>query len=193
MRVVAGTARGRKLSAPPGSATRPTSDRVREATMAMLVSMDAIDGATVADLFAGSGALGIECLSRGAESAVFVDHAGPAVATIRSNLEVLGPDRARATVVRADALGWAATMDRHDLVFADPPYGWGRWADLLDRLAPRTGLLVAETAWSGEGDPWTPGPGWETVKARRYGGTVVVIAQPLPVPSTQGPAEEGHT
>lgn len=157
---------------------------MREAVFDVLSAMDRIEGSVVLDLFAGSGALGIECLSRGAESAVMVDHAPAAVAAIRQNLAVLGADGERATVVRADALSYAAGAARFDLVLADPPYGFERWSELLERLVSRTGLLVAETSAS----PWSPGDGWETVKVKRYGGTVVSIAQPVPAA-----AEEGHT
>jgi 16S rRNA (guanine966-N2)-methyltransferase len=178
VRVVAGRARGRLLQAPPGLCTRPTSDRVREAVFDMLSSLDRIEGATVLDLFAGSGALGIEALSRGAEAAVLVDRDGAAVATIGRNLDVLGEDASRATVVQADAMAYIVRASRFDLVLADPPYGFDGWPDLLARLADRTGLLVAETGWERGSSPWSPGPGWETVKVKRYGGTVVSIAEP---------------
>ncbi len=178
MRVVAGRARGRPLYAPKGTDTRPTSDRVREAVFDILASMDAVEGATALDLFAGSGAFGVECLSRGAEAAVLVDHHAEAVAAIRQNLEVLGDDAERATVVRMDALAYARSAPPFDLVFADPPYRYTGWASLLEALAGRTGLLVAETGWDGATPGWAPGPGWETVKVRRYGGTVVSIAKP---------------
>src|SRR5579864_1384618 len=98
MRVVSGTHRGRMLRAPKGRATRPTSDRVREALFSILAS---VEGANVLDLFAGSGALGIEALSRGAVSATFVDSAPAAIAAVRANLEDLGLD---AEVVRMPAL-----------------------------------------------------------------------------------------
>jgi 16S rRNA (guanine966-N2)-methyltransferase len=178
VRVVAGRARGRPLHAPRGGVTRPTSDRVREAVFDMLGSLDAVEGAAALDLFAGSGAYGIESLSRGAESAVLVDRDADAVAAIRRNLEVLGDDAGRATVVRMDALSYAAGAPEMDLVFADPPYDFTGWPELLARLAPRTGLLVAETGWVGAGAPWSPGPGWETVKVKRYGATVVSIVVP---------------
>src|SRR5438093_104252 len=103
MRVVAGTARGRRLQAPPGRDVRPTSDRVREAVFSSLASLDVIEGATVADLFAGSGAMGVEALSRGAASATFVDSSAAAVAAIRANLADTGL-AGTATVVRADVL-----------------------------------------------------------------------------------------
>lgn len=178
MRVVAGRARGRSLAAPAGAGTRPTSDRVREAVFDMLSSLDRIEGATVLDLFAGSGALGIEALSRGAESAVLVERDGAAVATIRRNLQVLEDDASRATVVPADVLGYVARAPRFDLVLADPPYEFDGWTELLAELVGRAGLLVAETGWERGTSPWSPGPGWETVKVKRYGGTVVTIAEP---------------
>jgi 16S rRNA (guanine966-N2)-methyltransferase len=179
MRVVAGSARGRRLLAPPGTDTRPTSDRVREAVFDMLSSMDRVEGSRVLDLFAGSGALGIEAVSRGAEAAVLVDRDPAAVETIRRNLDVLVEDAVRVTVVRADAFDYLATADPFDLVLADPPYGYAGWPELLARLAPVTDLLLAETGWEQGASQWSPGPGWETVKVRRYGGTVVSIAQPV--------------
>ncbi len=120
MRVVAGTYGGRLLRAPRGQLTRPTSDRVREALFSMLAP---VTGAVVLDLFAGSGALGIEALSRGAAAAVFVDSAGPAVAVVRENLQQLG---LQAPVVRMPALRALScrpvTDHQYDLVFLDPPY-----------------------------------------------------------------------
>ncbi|MDE3205131.1 MAG: 16S rRNA (guanine(966)-N(2))-methyltransferase RsmD [Acidobacteriota bacterium] len=178
MRVVAGRARGRTLQAPRGSATRPTSDRVREAVFDILSSMDEVEGASVLDLFAGSGAMGVECLSRGADSAVLVERHPAAVEAIKRNLQVLGDDAARATVVRADALEYVRRAPDFDLVFADPPYRFDAWPQLLEALAGRCRLLVAETGWEGATTPWSPGPGWQTVKARRYGGTLVSIAKP---------------
>jgi 16S rRNA (guanine966-N2)-methyltransferase len=129
MRVIAGEWRGRPLKAPPGAATRPTSDRVREALFSILASR--IPDARVLDLFAGSGALGIEALSRGAQSATFVDDASPAIRVIEANLAALQAD---AEVHRIDALRFldAARRDgaQYDLVFLDPPYR------LAERLAP---------------------------------------------------------
>src|SRR5690348_13221449 len=100
MRVVAGTAGGRRLRAPKGTTIRPTSDRVRESIFNSLQSMDAIEGAAVADLFAGTGALGIEALSRGAASAIFVDEDRAAAALIRDNLAATGLAGPAATVVQ---------------------------------------------------------------------------------------------
>jgi 16S rRNA (guanine966-N2)-methyltransferase len=121
MRVVGGSLGGRVLKAPPGADTRPTSEKVREAIFAILPS---VEGARVLDLFAGSGALGIEALSRGAAHVTFFERAKPALAAVRANLDALGLGE-RATVVTGDAVALAA---RHlppapwNLVFADPPY-----------------------------------------------------------------------
>jgi 16S rRNA (guanine966-N2)-methyltransferase len=133
MRVVAGTHRGRRLSAPPGRGIRPTADRVRESLFSILGTLD---GVRVLDLFAGSGALGIEALSRGAASAVFVDRDPRAVRAVRANLAGLG---LRAPVHRADAVTFlrrsaAAGGKAYDLVFVDPPY----------ILAPRLGGPLTE-------------------------------------------------
>jgi 16S rRNA (guanine966-N2)-methyltransferase len=120
VRVIAGRYRGTRLRAPRGEATRPTSDRVREALFSILVS---VQDERVLDLFAGSGALGIEALSRGAVSAVFVDSAAAASAAVSRNLEALGLD---AEVVRRPAAafleGAAIRGAQYDLVFVDPPY-----------------------------------------------------------------------
>jgi 16S rRNA (guanine966-N2)-methyltransferase len=130
--VIAGTLRGRRLAAPKGTATRPTSDRVREALFSILGAR--VDGARVLDLFAGSGALGIEALSRGAAAATFVDDAPAAIRAIRANLE----HAAGGEVVRRDAAAFLRTARRdgrqYDLVFLDPPY----------RLAPELGRSLAE-------------------------------------------------
>lgn len=177
MRVVAGTARGRRLTAPAGRGTRPTSDRVREAIFSMLTAIGAVEGASVVDLFAGSGALGIEALSRGAAAAVFVDSDRSAKEAIEANLAVLGPRSAvPATVVVADAIRYAAGMGPAALVLADPPYAFDRWGELLEVLHERAGVVVCET-----GGPLDPGPAWETVRVRTYGGTVVTVIQPLPM------------
>jgi 16S rRNA (guanine966-N2)-methyltransferase len=177
MRIVAGTARGRGLRAPAGATTRPTSDRVREAVFDILTSMDVVEGAAVVDLFAGSGALGIEALSRGAASAVFVDTDRAAIEAVRANLPVLGDDAARARVERGDATRWARSGHtvRYDVVFADPPYAWAGWPDLLAGLARCADLVVAET-----GAELDPGPAWDTTRSRRYGSTVVTVARPRP-------------
>ena len=172
LRVVAGTARGRRLETPPGNEVRPTSDRVREAVFNALGSLHVVVGAAVLDLFAGSGALGIEALSRGADRAVFVDTSRRSIEMVRSNLEATDLD-ARAKVVRSDALDFlSTTSDRFDLVLADPPYAFDGWADLWSALVPiaPAGVVVAES------DRSVSIPTGATVlRERRYGGTVVTI------------------
>ena len=124
MRIIAGAWRGRTIDAPPGPAIRPTADRVRETLFSMLVSrLGAFDDLRVADLFAGSGALGFEALSRGAADVTFVETDPKAVAIIRSNAEKLGAgERARVRPASALALPPAEPFD---LIFADPPYAPG--------------------------------------------------------------------
>jgi 16S rRNA (guanine966-N2)-methyltransferase len=123
MRVIAGELGGRRLHAPRGRATRPTSDRVREALFSML---GGLDGALVLDLFAGSGALGIEAISRGAQRAVFVERDASALRALRGNLASLGLSGARAEVRGADALAALGSArglkETYDLLFIDPPY-----------------------------------------------------------------------
>lgn len=143
----------------------------------MLTSMDALEGAVVLDLFAGSGALGIEALSRGAAEVTFVERDPAALRAIRANLEAVGASGAAAHVTPDDALRVAGASGPVDVVLADPPYAFAAWPALLAALAPRTGLLVAET-----GSPWDPGPAWETVRVKRYGDTVVTIIRPVSRP-----------
>jgi 16S rRNA (guanine966-N2)-methyltransferase len=184
VRVVSGTVGGRSLQAPAGRATRPTSDRVREAMFSMLESRGGVAGASVIDLFAGSGALGIEALSRGAATVTFVDSAPAAIAAIRANLGGLGLAGEAATVIRGDATRFVRSAPPVDLVFADPPYRFAGWPGLLADLHGRVGTLVVET-----GGDWDPGPGWETVKVRRYGATVVTVVLPTARPPDRVPQE----
>lgn len=172
MRVVAGRARGRRLVSPRGRAVRPTSDRVREATFNALSSLDALEDASVLDLFAGSGALGIEALSRGAATATFVDHDPTALAAVRANLSTTGLAPA-ATVVRSEASRFVASgPGRFDLALLDPPYDFdgSSWSGLLDLLD--AGLAVLES--DREIDP---GQRWEPVRVKRYGATVVTLVR----------------
>ena len=164
MRVVAGVAGGRRLQAPAGRDIRPTSDRVREAIFSSLESMDAVGGASVVDLFCGSGALGIEALSRGAASATFVDEDPTAIAVVRANLAVTGLDGGE--VVRADAVRWLDGDAAFDLALVDPPYSFNGWDAVFSRL--RAGVVVAES----DRDLEIPPP-WRIVRLKRYGGTVV--------------------
>ncbi|MFL5911091.1 MAG: 16S rRNA (guanine(966)-N(2))-methyltransferase RsmD [Gaiellaceae bacterium] len=148
MRIIAGSRRGHTISAPAGQETRPTSDRVRENVFNIV---GPVDGATVLDLYAGSGAMGLEALSRGAARAVFVESDGEAVRAIERNLDKL---KLQATVLRRDAIAAltteAAAGRKYDLVLVDPPYDM--YSDLQPQLArylpavlADDGMLVVET------------------------------------------------
>ena len=145
MRVVAGEFRGRRLAAPRGARTRPTADRVREALFSMLGD---VSGARVLDLYAGSGALGIEALSRGAESAVFVERDARAGAVIERNLASLGLEQ---RIVRQEVERFLArTQGTFDLVFCDPPYDSasrlaGPLAERLPGVTPEGARIVTES------------------------------------------------
>jgi 16S rRNA (guanine966-N2)-methyltransferase len=169
MRVVGGSARGRRLQAPPGLTVRPTSDRAREAIFNSLTSLGALEGAHVVDLFAGTGALGIEALSRGAATGTFVEQDRKAVASIRANLDSLGFE---GTIVPRDVMRWVAERPAHfDLAFVDPPYAFDGWPELLEGLS--AGIAVLEAR-----EPIAVTGGWRVLKVKRYGGTVVTLAQP---------------
>jgi 16S rRNA (guanine966-N2)-methyltransferase len=173
VRVIAGTHRGRRLVAPAGRDTRPTSDRVRESLFAIL---GPLHGERVLDLFAGSGALGIEALSRGAGGVLFCDEARPAIAAVRQNLEALGLsgevvcDDARRVLRNAHARGAA-----YDLIFLDPPYRQAeRWAADLSAAVPAIlapgGRVVSESDRRAALDLELP-----LVDERRYGDTLIRI------------------
>jgi 16S rRNA (guanine966-N2)-methyltransferase len=172
MRIIAGAHRGRRLATPAGTDTRPTSDRVRESLFSIL---GPIQGARVLDLFAGSGALGLEALSRGAATAAFVERAPKAVAAIRANLQALHEE---AIVLPRDAVAFVRDASRaggpYDLVFLDPPYrdaaGLGPALDLVPLLAAG-GRAVSESDRRG---PMTL-PGLEVTDERRYGDTLIRI------------------
>ncbi|HET7488960.1 MAG TPA: RsmD family RNA methyltransferase [Acidimicrobiales bacterium] len=178
MRVVAGSAKGRRLNAPDGLGVRPTGDRVREAVFDMLASLDVVQYRRIADLFAGTGAMGIEALSQGAAAAFFVEREPAALDVIRTNLVVTGL-YSRATVVPGDVLDWLATAPPVDVALIDPPYAFEEWPAVLERV--QAGTLVLESDHELD-----LGPRWEALKSRRYGGTVVTLAQPAAAP----PADE---
>jgi 16S rRNA (guanine966-N2)-methyltransferase len=149
-----------------------------------LTSLGAVEGATVVDLFAGTGALGIEALSRGAAHVTFVDRDPVAVATIGDNLASVGLAGASTEVVRADAVSWlqpsrpgrSAREDSgraFDLALCDPPYDFAAWDRLLGGLS--ADLAVLESSL-----PLEPSPGWVVRTTKRYGGTVVTLVKPLP-------------
>ncbi len=169
MRIIAGRWRGRIIDAPPGRKTRPTSDRVREAWMSALQTE--IAGSHVLDLFAGSGALGFELLSRGAHHVTFVERGTPALRTLKINAGKLDLPESEFTLVRADALQYAARLPElaFDLAVADPPYHEGFAAELLRLFAqsPFARWFWVEHA-SAETLPALPG-----LSTRRYGDTAL--------------------
>lgn len=133
MRIIAGQWRGRAIVAPKGDATRPTADRTREALFSMLVSrVGSFEGLAVADLFAGSGALGLEALSRGAGSCLFVEQDKPALDALRANIAKLG---ARADIRAQSVMALGPAAAPLDVIMMDPPYGTGAGVVALDRLA----------------------------------------------------------
>lgn len=186
--MIAGELRGRRLRAPPGRSTRPTSDRVREAVFALLGD---VQGARVLDLFAGTGALGIEALSRGAASAVFVERDPAAARALTANLAALSIPPDIAQLRRADVLAALrdarARKEKYDLVFIDPPYTRARptqqapGTPVAERWGPRLSAIL----------PALLGPGARVVvesdhraplelavaleRTRRYGDTLITI------------------
>jgi 16S rRNA (guanine966-N2)-methyltransferase len=173
MRVVAGELRGRRFEAPPGTDTRPTTDKVREAVFNALGSLDVIRDAVVADLFAGSGALGIEALSRGAAQCTFVERDRRAVRVLYDNLEHLDiQDRSK--VIVGDAMVMSRGLAA-DVILADPPYGFDRWEDLLATVAAP--FVVAES-----GDEFEVFDGWRTVRSHRYGRSWVTFLERIDYP-----------
>jgi 16S rRNA (guanine966-N2)-methyltransferase len=172
VRIIAGEHRGRRIAAPKGTETRPTSDFVRETAFNLI---GPVEGTAVLDLYAGSGALGLEALSRGAASCVFVDSSQEACRTIGANLEQLG---LRATVLCRDAVGaLAADRARYDLIVADPPYtlaAYDRLAPHLVRLLAEDGLVVLQTPAAVE--PVLDGLAIRT--SRRYGSARLTLFEP---------------
>lgn len=193
MRVVAGDLRGRKIEGPQGDNTRPTTDKVREAVFNALNSLDVVDNCRVVDLFAGSGALGIEALSRGAKHCVFVENDRRAIAVLKENLDALGiADKSLVVVLDVSSQSSRSRLVElladADLVLADPPYGYTKWPELFasiteasshatngagsHHVAPKDVLVVAETenrATLHENPP----EGWKLTRERTYGRTRV--------------------
>jgi len=191
MRVIAGRLRSRKLRVPPRG-VRPTTDRVRESLFAALGDLTGVRGL---DLFAGSGALGIEALSRGAREVVFVERARPSLETLRSNLAGLGLGDV-SQVIPCDALRALRDLgsrgERFDVVWLDPPYEGDdlprvlRELLLLELVSPE-GLVVVEGA---KRNPLGPVEGWSLERERTYGDTVLVHLRPDPVAPAPGSQRE---
>ena len=179
MRIIAGRWRGRPLEAPPGTATRPTSDRAREGLFSMLASrLGTFEDLTVADLFAGTGALGLEALSRGAAQCTFVEKDRAALDILRRNIARLGAGEQ--AEIRAQAVEHAAPPPRLcDLVMLDPPYGAGLAQAGLDRAA----AWLAPGGWLSvelHGETLIPPPGLEADAERRFGKATLLLLRRIP-------------
>lgn len=175
MRVIAGEARGRKLSSLEGEQTRPTTDRVKESVFNIV--MPYIRGANALDLFAGSGALGIEAISRGAAWCTFVEKSREALSIIRKNLEDTKL-KERATVTMQDALSFLENAEKsYDLIFLDPPYDGGFYEPVLETISKRgllqkDGILVLEKRASAS--PGIP-EAMTVLKERTYGKITIMV------------------
>ncbi len=190
MRIIAGEFRGRTIKAPKGDGTRPTTDRVRESLMSAVNSAcGGFEDAVVLDAFAGSGALGLEALSRGASCARFFERDGAAVRVLEGNVRALGLDARRARVSRGDVLKDPPVHSRppFDLVFLDPPYALAaRDALGLAAALGRGGALAADAlvayehgaATSDEADAAAAACGLALASRKKYGDTVVDLFRP---------------
>ncbi|WP_137181691.1 16S rRNA (guanine(966)-N(2))-methyltransferase RsmD [Roseomonas sp. AR75] len=197
MRIVAGRHRGRSLVAPAGEATRPTSDRVRQALFDMLwhapwAGRERVEGARVLDAFAGTGALGLEALSRGAAKAVFIEQDRAALAALRTNIAALKAE-ANTRVIAGDATRPPRADAACGLVFLDPPYGKDVVARAVQALAASgwlapDALVVAEVAR----DEVLDVPGFEAVAERAHGAArLVFLRAPIPSPVLTGEGQGG--
>jgi 16S rRNA (guanine966-N2)-methyltransferase len=171
MRIISGAFKGRQLYVPPG--IRPTADRVKEAVFSIISNKWDISGIQVLDLFAGSGALGFEALSRGAAHAVFVDKSAGSIKAIKRNAINLGLGE-QVEAVSGDAISYLSkSSDSHlfDLVFCDPPYEFNRWADILPAAYP--GLVIAES--NTDLIKTAHESGYKNAGSYKYGGSYVTI------------------
>lgn len=181
MRIVGGRFRGRRL-APVGTGDaaarlRPTTDRVREAVFNLLRNGalgDAVTGATVLDLFAGTGALGLEALSRGAAAATFVENGRAGLALLRRNVEML---EVEARILARDARRPGPAPVSHDLILLDPPYGRDMGGAALTACAAAGWIAPGAALMWEDGAPPDLPQGWAQVDQRRYGGTVITLAR----------------
>ncbi len=168
MRIVAGTARGRKLQIPTYSEIRPTKDRVREAIFNSLQSHGLIENHSYLDLFAGTGSLGLEALSRGARSVVFVDSSQLAIECVTENINTLDFEN-RAEIRYQDAMSYLKQQNKFDVAILDPPYKFDAWESLLSEIC--AGSIVIETSQT-----ITLGDSWRVLKEQSYGQSNVLIA-----------------
>lgn len=176
MRVISGSARGLKLNSPSGINTRPTLDRVKEALFSMLLPY--LNGAVVLDLFAGSGALGIEALSRGADKSYFIDNSDDAIRCINSNVSSARLND-RSIILKANAANFLENCDcKFDIIFLDPPYAKGMYGDTLDLIAKHkilsdNGLIIAE--WDYETGFTDKICSFEIFKEKKYGRVGITV------------------
>lgn len=186
MRIIAGRWRGRPLAVPPGDATRPTADRTREALFSMLTSrLGSFDDLTVADFFAGTGALGLEALSRGAARCTFVEQDKTAVSVLKANIAKLG---AEAEVLPYAIASLGPARRPCDLLLFDPPYGSGGAGALLERLS-RLGW-AALAAWASvetARDETVSAAGWTLDAERHHGKAKLSLLRRDPAPSPAAP------
>jgi 16S rRNA (guanine966-N2)-methyltransferase len=167
MRVVAGALGGRSLKGPEGVDARPTMDKVRAAIFNSLTSLGELQGASVVDLFAGTGAFGIEAMSRGAQRAEFVEKSAKNAALIRENLASVNLE---AQVHVQDVMTWLKGNKSFDIAFIDPPYVFEEWVALLQSL--QAGIAVCESD-----RPVDASNDWSVLRSKKYGGTYVTMLQ----------------
>ncbi len=167
MRVITGIARGRKLQEPSGMEIRPTSDQVKESVFNII--QGDVEGRVCLDLFSGTGQMGIEALSRGAESCTFVDESREAVRLTRTNLEKTG---LKGEVFQGDALRFLESREKYDLIFVDPPYKSGYYEKILEKIKDfdklsTGGIIIVES--QADYEPASPGGPYQKLKTYRYG------------------------
>ena len=178
MRVLGGTSKGKKIKTPPGSLTRPTSARVKNSLFGMLCTRIDFFEITVLDLFAGSGSLGLEAISRGASQVEFVDSAHSVVQVLKQNIAGIPPDVARTTAIKSPALAYLknriSANAHYDLIFCDPPYLFDDWNELLGHVIQVTtedSIIVIES----DREVSLP-EGLSVLKVKDYGSTVITLA-----------------
>ncbi len=169
VRIIGGVDRGRRIDAPPGRTTRPITDRAKESVFNMLANLELPAGASVVDLYAGSGSFGLECLSRHAAHVTFVERDHVAVGTLRDNVAKLGYGD-RCMVSATDVAVAVREMVQVDLAFCDPPYPDDPWAELLAQLRAKVIVVHAD-------HPIDLTDDWTEVRRRKYGRSHILIAE----------------